>query len=130
MARRIFCEQGISDHHDDGGETNLANIPHKRPDATAQPACAHVAVRSQRIGEKNIVEEERFEGVKQRRDGSVFDCRYHRRNFGNIYRVDEVVGAGRILDNGFQVPENISPSGNKPGASYTSPFQDKCKACK
>lgn len=42
--RRMFCERGISDHHDNGGEMNLDNIPRKRPDATAQPACTHVAV--------------------------------------------------------------------------------------
>ena len=60
-----------------------------------------MAVRSQRIREKDIVKEERFKGVKRRRDGGMFDGRYCRRNFGNIYRVDEVVGVGRILDDGF-----------------------------
>ena len=52
---------------------NLDNIPRKRPDATAQPACAHVAVRSQRISEKDIVKKKRFEGVKRRRGCSMCD---------------------------------------------------------
>ena len=56
--RRMFYERGVSDHHDDGGETNSGKSPRKRPDATAQPACAHVKVRSQHKGKKDIVKEE------------------------------------------------------------------------
>lgn len=56
---------------------------------------------SQCIGEKDIVKEEQFEGVKQHRGGGVFDGRYRCCNFGNIYRVDEVVGIGSTLDDGF-----------------------------
>ena len=56
--RRMFYERGVSNHHDDGGETNSGKSPRKRPDATAQPACAHVKVRSQHKGKKDIVKEE------------------------------------------------------------------------
>ena len=116
--------EALAMHHNNGGETNLDNIRRKRPDATVQPACAHVTVRSQHISKKDIVKEERFEGVKWCSGGGVRDNLYRRPNFRNTYRVDEVTNVESTLDDGFWIPKNVFPTENKAGIGYADPFQD------
>lgn len=87
----------VSGHHDDGGKTNLDNIPRECPDTSAQPACTDVAVSFQRVDEQDIVKKERFEGIKRCRGGGVYDGLYRRCSFG----VSKVAGVGSTFDDGF-----------------------------
>ena len=71
-------------------------------------------IRSQHIGKKDIVKEERSEDIKRCRKG-----------------MDEATSIEGTLDDRFWIPKNVFPGDNsKADIGYANPFQDQSKACK